>query len=258
MELKKKNDLECGCSEFLKNKVARYNKSKGTLQDYNCDKCNNRGDIAIIIDDGAGNYYESLIECECMKIRRTLSMIKVSGLSKAFERYQFENYQTENELQANIKNKALDYLVNGLNDWWYIGGQVGSGKTHICTAIVREKIKNFIPTRYIVWSEAIDEIKNQLRQNNDLSVKMEELKRVELLYIDDLLKYEPTKFELQVLFDIINYRYNNELQTIISSEKSVNEIIKIDEAIGSRIFERAKRYCLNVEKDESKNWRKKV
>ena len=43
--------------------------------------------------------------------------------------------------------------------------------------------------------------------------------------------------------------------TIVSSERNISEILKIDEAVGSRIYERAKEYCLIIEADPDKNFR---
>ena len=52
-------------------------------------------------------------------------------------------------------------------------------------------------------------------------------------------------------FYILNDRYNSGLATIISSEKTINEILGIDEAIGSRIVERAKEFITNIEKKDN-------
>jgi hypothetical protein len=38
----------------------------------------------------------------------------------------------------------------------------------------------------------------------------------------------------------------------------VKELMQIDEAVGSRIFERSKAYRIEIEKDEEKNFRLKM
>ena len=57
------------------------------------------------------------------------------------------------------------------------------------------------------------------------------------------------------MFDIINYRYLNNKACIFSSEKPLLEVLNIDEAIGSRIFEMAKNYNIEIERNISKNYR---
>ena len=59
-----------------------------------------------------------------------------SGMSEMLKGCTLESFKTKSEWQQAIKNKAIEYIKQDNGDWWYIGGQVGSGKTHICTAIV--------------------------------------------------------------------------------------------------------------------------
>ena len=141
--------------------------------------------------------------------------------------------------------------------WFYIGGAVGSGKTHICTAICNELLKKRAVT-YMPWREEAVKLKTIV---NDISyqVEMDKLKKVDVLYIDDFLKTksgdQPTGGDINIAFEIINYRYNNSLTTIISSERTINEVIKVDEATGSRIFQFAKEYGIDLGKDKAKNMR---
>ena len=87
---------------------------------------------------------------------------------------------------------------------------------------------------------------------------VEPLKRVKVLYIDDLFKtgkgQQPTTGDVNLAFELINARYNDSrLLTVIASERSINEILDIDEGVGSRIYERAKEYYADLR--GRKNWR---
>lgn len=65
----------------------------------------------------------------------------------------------------------------------------------------------------------------------------------------------------KIAFEILNFRYtNDELITVISSEKTIKDLLKIDEATAGRIVEktRSKRFCNNILKDPSKNFRFKT
>jgi DNA replication protein DnaC len=90
---------------------------------------------------------------------------------------------------------------------------------------------------------------------------MEDLKRVKLLYIDDFLKVgggeRPREGDLNVAFELLNARYSNpQLLTIISTERTPQEIMGFDEAIASRINERCGKFRLTFE-GEQKNQRKR-
>ena len=55
---------------------------------------------------------------------------------------------------------------------------------------------------------------------------------------------------------IINHRYNAGLQTIISSELSIENIIDLDEALGSRIAEMTnEEFNTYIASDPNKNYR---
>lgn len=89
---------------------------------------------------------------------------------------------------------------------------------------------------------------------------MSDLKSVPVLYIDDLFKgaERPTQGDLNIAFELLNHRYNNEnLYTIISTEKLLDDLIRIDEAIGSRIAERSKGHRIQLNRDPARNWRTK-
>lgn len=83
------------------------------------------------------------------------------------------------------------------------------------------------------------------------------LKRVKVLYIDDLFKGgAPKEADIKLAFEILNYRYaDQKLLTVISSERTIEELLDIDEAVGSRIYERSRGYYLPL--DGMKNWRLK-
>ena len=64
----------------------------------------------------------------------------------------------------------------------------------------------------------------------------------------------PTPADVNVAFEIINYRYNNpSLLTIISSELTEADLLDIDEAVAGRIFERAK--SISISKNRDRNYR---
>jgi DNA replication protein DnaC len=115
----------------------------------------------------------------------------------------------------------------------------------------------------MLWRDDIVKIKGAVTDSEEYSKMIDEFKRVDVLYIDDLFKtgkdmyntvQKPTAADVNVAFEIINFRYNNPgLLTIISSELSEDELIDIDEAIGGRIYERAKAFTIG--KDRSRNYR---
>lgn len=80
------------------------------------------------------------------------------------------------------------------------------------------------------------------------------MKRVDVLFIDDLFKGRdfPTNFQIEQMFAVVNYRYINHKPIMISSEKTVDELCDIDEALGTRIFEMSKDYTVVIKGNRKK------
>lgn len=241
-----------GCKR--KSHIDIMNDIEGNLKGYDCDKCRNKGVIYY-----EKNGYEYFRECECMKVRQSVSKIERSGLKSILGKYTFDNYETSEPFQQHIKAKASNFLLDSKGNWFYIGGQVGCGKTHICTAIVGEMLNQGRAARYMQWRDDIVKIKSNAN-TDEYSKLVEPYKNSEVLYVDDLFKTEkgksPTAADVNVAFEILNHRYiNQELITIISSEKTIEEMLNIDEAVGSRIYEMSKKYCICINPDKNKNYR---
>ena len=188
--------------------------------------------------------------------------MKRSGLKDIIKDYTFEKFETDEPWQKTLKAAALEY-VHYPEGWFFLGGQSGAGKTHLCTAICREFLLAGKSVQYMLWRDDIVKIKNAATDNDELYPIMQRFKTVEVLYIDDLFKtgkapdgsyQRPTSADINYAFEIINYRYNNpDLLTIISSEWSEDELLDIDEAIAGRIYEKAKTF--SIAKDRSRNYR---
>ena len=52
------------------------------------------------------------------------------------------------------------------------------------------------------------------------------------------------------MYEIVNYRYMNNMPIIISTEKSLNDLLIFDEAIGSRLIEMCRRNIIQLQGKE--------
>jgi DNA replication protein DnaC len=188
-------------------------------------------------------------------------VLEHSGISKQMlEKYKFDSYETPYQWQKDMKNKSLAFIAENLDTagkWLYIGGQSGAGKTHICTAICQRLAKKYT-VRYELWSRVGGLIKSRAMEQDEKDKLLYELAKPEVMYVDDLLKgtSKVTDGDIKALFDLINTRYlNNNSITIISSELSLEELKRIDEAIAGRIAERAQGYTLALPRNGKFNYR---
>lgn len=232
------------------------------LDGYDCPVCRNKGNI-MYYDPETG--YEMVKECECMAVRRSQTRIERSGLKGLLEDYTFDTFTTKQPWQKQVKDLALAFTNDHSGKWFFAGGQPGCGKTHLCTAIVGELMKQGKAAKYMLWRDEIVKLKAVINDDEAYGDLIRDLKTLDVLYIDDLFKtgkdkdgkvIPPTASEIAIAFEILNYRYNNpHLITIISSERLIDDILDIDEAIGSRILQRAKKYSMIINYDRTRNYR---
>ncbi len=239
--------------EYEQQRCDRYNSGKGSLTGIDCPKCKNKGDIAFVSTD----LYPSMAikPCECMKVRRSIWNIEQSGLKDKLKGCTFDTFNTGKPFQKEMKTKAEGFVTMP-DGWFFLGGQVGCGKTHICTAICGEFLKQYKTVRYMLWREDVVSLKALVTDAEEYKMLIDKFKRAEVLYIDDFFKVEkgkkPTAADVNVAFEIIDYRYRNrDLITIISSEMNIYDLLDIDEAVGSRIYERCKNINIDLEKSEN-------
>lgn len=244
--------------ELEANRVKNFNSSAGDLNEadgYNCTECNNKGLIAMLNNNGQ----MVCRQCKCSKIRGILIRAKRSGLGDILKEFTFDTFRTAEQWQQDIKDIARAFIKDDASKWFYIGGQVGCGKSHICTAIAAHYIKQGKETRYMLWAEDAKKLKAVVNDESYQNM-MNEFKRADVLYIDDFLKTKggetPTNADINIAFEIINNRLmdNNKI-TIISSEKIIDDVIDYDEATMSRIYQKTGNYKISIGKDRAKNYR---
>lgn len=255
-----KSLIDMNFAEMNLYNAMKYNASNGKMHlidNILCNKCKNRGYFEMIDENG----YKQFYYCDCYKARQAKRKLLKKGLRMQLENCTLSNFLTKENWQLQLKQKAQEFLLNSAQakKWLYIGGQVGCGKTHLCLAIINKLLENSHECSYIRWNEFATEVNAVVNDFKEYERLMNEAKQVEILYIDDFLKpingNNPTLAELKRAYDLIDYRYSNCLITIISGERTLSEIIALDEAIGTRIEERAKGFIININSDRSKNMR---
>lgn len=244
-------------SDYLQRRIDVQNALAGDLPGMDCPICKNKG-VVYVLEDG----YEIARTCSCMPARRSWQRIERSGLRDIMERYTFASYKISEPWQEQIVRSACDYCRNP-DGWFFVGGQVGAGKTHVCTAIVGKLLKNGRSALYAPWKRIAAELKACINEP-EYAERMAELTEVDCLYLDDFLrtgagpdgrKLPPTQGDINLAYEIINSRYNGRGLTVISSELVLPEIIELDDAIGSRISERAREHTTNIIRDVKRNHR---
>ena len=241
---------------FNRMKADALNREKGILRGYDCPKWLNKGDIVRVREDG------SLVfsECGCMNLRRCVTKMERSGLKDVISDYTFDRFVVEEPWQEAVKSGAQNY-ADDPQGWLLLCGQSGSGKTHLCVAVCRKLLLEGKEVLYMPWRQELRELKAMESEGQITAIQ--KLQKAPVLYVDDLYKTgraadgscNPTAADVNYAFEILNYRYTNRLTTIISTERTPEELVKIDEATGGRMVEMARNHTFCISKKTGRNYR---
>jgi DNA replication protein DnaC len=238
-------------------------------ENYSCLKCRDKGflleNVPALNHEGKqrvwpnGNpmFIEVLKDCVCTKNRQAKHLMKFSEITDEFKNMTFSNFILEGKPEAvqQAHQCAKDYFIefdhikDKRNNSISLLGQPGAGKTHLLTAVANNLImKKQVSVLYFPFVEGFNDLKNNF---DLLEEKLARMKRVGVLFIDDLFKgrTHPTDFQIEQMFAVINYRYLNHKPIMISSEKTVDELCDIDEALGTRIYQMSQGYTVVIKGD---------
>ena len=195
--------------------------------------------------------------CKCQSIRDAMGAMDRSGIPPdALAACTWENWKTPENWQRRALAMAQDYvqqIAAGDPSWFIICGTPGCGKTTLCTTIFRAIVEGGKPGLYVSWREFARRAKAVGNDRDDFREETEPLKNTPLLYLDDFWKGEIRPADVHLAFELINARYISKKPTILSSENTLEEILRGDEAIGSRLFEMAGGYYVDCSR--ARNWR---
>jgi DNA replication protein DnaC len=116
----------------------------------------------------------------------------------------------------------------------YLTGEAGTGKTWIAAAICRERILALQPVRFVRSNDLLNSIRAGFRGDGP----SDPFKDFPFLVIDDLGAECFTEWSVGYWYDLIDYRYNYLLPTVITSNLPLKDLkTKVSARVVSRIAE---------------------
>lgn len=203
--------------------------------EYQCKKCRDLG--YIFQEDEKG--YTVATPCECIEKRQIKEKLEGCGLTDSFKKKTFSTFKTDTEHQKQAKLRAMSYCKKFKEEKgsFLLTGNPGTGKTHLGIAIMMQLVNQNVGCRYAEYIGLIMRLKQCCMDPINYNKEINEYKNCTVLFLDDLLKGQTSEADRKYIYEIINYRYMTEKSIIVSTEKSLNELMDYDAAITSRIIE---------------------
>jgi DNA replication protein DnaC len=107
-------------------------------------------------------------------------------------------------------------------------GETGCGKTHLAAAIANENLKAGRALRFVVVPDFLDHLRSSFSPESKVSYDQlfEEVKTTPLLILDDFGEQSSTPWAQEKLYQVINYRYNAQLPTVITTCLPIDDIAR--------------------------------
>lgn len=217
---------------------------KMKTSDSKCEKCGGVGVITHFID---GTLFAK--NCECTQKAILATKIKFANIPEEFKNIKVTDfkatlYKKDDSiyLAKNAREIVRNYMINfdelkklGKGLYFYSKTK-GSGKTMLAIALgnalinMRGEVVKFATT-----IDILTEIKSTYGDiTKNESELINNLKKVEVLILDDIGTEKLTGWSNEIMYQIINYRMISKLITIFTSNTHISQL-KHDERITNRI-----------------------
>ena len=213
-----------------------------------CAICKGAGFVYPLLDSGRPDFTR-VVPCECnqgvsgedrmQRLRRDSGALSLKLLSNmTFESFDPKRVNHPAEQQRNLSDayKLARRFAEEPEGWVVFQGPNGCGKTHLAAAIGNYQLQKGCPAMFIFVPDFLDHLRSAFGPESKVTYDalFEKVKTSPLLILDDLGEQASTPWAQEKLYQLINYRYNDRLPTVITTCLSADEI---ETRIGSRLVD---------------------
>lgn len=130
----------------------------------------------------------------------------------------------------NENNNSASYALTNFHNSYYIFGECGTGKTFLASLIAKKLIHEQIQPYFFTTTNLIFLLNPyktpEKAETSAPIIERHQIYNCHTLIIDDIGVEKPSPLNTSILFDLINHRYNEELQTIFTSNFNIKELQK--------------------------------
>lgn len=190
--------------------------------------------------------FGKVVPCACLaaKIQNRLRefLWNGSGITQSLDNPTFSSFDPElYEDGEYVKLSVINWIKQETTvPWLIITGPPGLGKTHLCKAATGNLVGMDQPVFYTTVREIMNNSRNWIsqKQSEKWTRYLKKIEHIKYLVLDDLGQEYTTDWSKQILFEIVDTRYETLLPTLITTNIDHNEWEKyLGKATTDRLFD---------------------
>ncbi len=202
----------CKCLESCKNKVSGY------------------AYLPKKINDKLEFYYKACkYQNKYLKEKKLTDNVYSYEVPEAIKKASMKDIYIDNkdryEIIKWINNFLKTYEKNKNQKGLYLNGNFGCGKTYLISAMFNELATKGYRSAIVFWPEYLNSLKCSFNDYQEFKNKIEMIKKVPLLLIDDIGAEATTSWGRdEILMPILQYRMDSSLPTFFTSNCTLKEL----------------------------------
>lgn len=218
-----------------------------------CTRC---GGTGWVLESVEGRREARSCSCRVATLRR--GNLEAAGIPERYRDCNLENFdQLKSRELAHAKRVAAEFVETypAVETGLLLVGPAGLGKTHLACAILSElALTKGVRGLYVDFSDLLLKIQTTFRSDADVSKEslLAPIAETELLVLDELGASKPHAWVLDVLYNLLNTRYNQKRITIATSnyedepDVASGERDRLEDRLNYRLRSRLYEMCLLV------------
>jgi DNA replication protein DnaC len=150
----------------------------------------------------------------------------------------------ERDMLANALEHARAFAA-APEGWLIFMGKPGTGKTHLAASVANQRLADGHPAYFVVVPDFLDYLRATYGPDSNVSYDklFDAIRTAPLLVLDDLGAQSSTPWAQEKLYQLLNYRYNAKLPTVITTNSTWDEI---DARLRSRMLDQRLSSALDI------------
>ncbi|GLV55484.1 hypothetical protein KDH_23280 [Dictyobacter sp. S3.2.2.5] len=228
-------------------------------QQTSCPLCHGRRYFRLDVPFGH-HLFGKAVPCDCVRARKQeiqrqhLRQISNLDTLEEFSSKSLHNFDGFIPGSRIAFQQATDYS-NKPEGWLIFIGPNGCGKTHLAVSIARHRLEAGDSVLFMVAPDLLDYLRATYAPDAPVRYDkvFQQIRETELLILDDLGAQQDSPWAIEKLFQLLNYRYNAHLPTVITT--NLIGLEGIEPRIRSRLQD--KRMARIVSMDNVSDYRQK-